>query len=236
MFLLQVASGLPPSIPIHATFTETPMPWYAAPDWWVAIGTVILAIVTYRLVWLSQKAQQDSRDAIKIAERNAAAAQKSADTAIKSMELTLRAYVVVREIRITCSMPCNPSIPQGIRLFITNVGQTPALNSVFTCTAGVQTLPFESHGSMYEHDATILQLKGTIGHSQTEEVQIMMTNGFMSEHEAGLTFGGKQLLLRGNIKYLDFISNRERQTDFNYIWHTINGEFRAVEAIGNTMT
>jgi hypothetical protein len=199
--------------------------------------TAILARYTFKLFRAAQEAHKDSQKAIAVAEQNAAAATESADTAMKSMELTLRAFVVVSEPRITSFFP-RSHIPKDIKIIVANVGQTPALDAFGECTVGIESLqvPDVPQLAGYEHGDQVKKLLGTIGHSHASELQILLDQQLFTRHEAGLTFDYRQILLRGSITYKDFITHSPRRTDFNYIWRASTGEFRATETVGNTMT
>lgn len=239
--LLQTAPVLALAPPVRVSFAEIPMSWYAMPDWWVAAGTVALAIITfflalytYKLFRATREARTDSLNALRIAEQNAQAAQQSAATARESMGRSLRAYVIVDELKVVNKLE-NILLPVGVTIVITNAGQVPACDTYIECHAGVVFLQTDDCPGRYENDESIKQMRGVIGRDQKRDLDFGFTEAFVRRHEPSLTFGRCQLQLRGSIKYLDVVANQQRQTDFNFVWHAQRGYFVPADSNGNAM-
>src|ERR1051326_4732465 len=122
----------------NAARQEGAFAWYERPDWWVAIGTGVLALVTaalavytYRLFREARLARADSVHALGVAEKSAAAATRSADVAKESMQRQLRAYVTVD--RITTDKVDDKMIPTVVSVRLINSGQTPSLRQYCFC-------------------------------------------------------------------------------------------------------
>jgi hypothetical protein len=81
---------LPPVRPIHVTVVAPEHPWYAQWDFWVSVGTLIVAAMTGWYAWETRRLRKGSDKAMgklaKHAENAAAAAKESADAARKSAE------------------------------------------------------------------------------------------------------------------------------------------------------
>jgi hypothetical protein len=233
-----------------------------SPDVWVAVGTMLLAVITgvlsyytWRLFKATQAAHNDatsaltiaqeslkvaegtldvSRNELKLSEANAHAAQKSVSIAQQQMESSLRPYVVVEEIKRIKNI--DNFIPLEFAVVVTNVGEMPALDVVMNCFAGVEVLAESGKHAGYTHDDGIKQLKGIIGKGQLRDLQTGFTEAFINHHQQGLLSGWKQLRINGTVTYRDMLSQQDRETEFTYVWHSQRGNFTPVEELGNTMT
>jgi hypothetical protein len=232
---------LPPMPPLHVTFCEVAMPWYASPEWWTAIATIALAIITfflarytYRLFAATQEAHRDSVNALKVAEENAKATQQSVDISKTQMERSLRPYLIVDEVKVLNNV--DHYLPLDLEITITNVGQTPAGDVFMECYAGIEISPPNDQPETYEEDEGIKQLKGVVGNGQKRELRIGFPGALIETNKHALISGAKQLRINGKITYMDFVSNQPRKTEFRYVWNSQRAYFTPIDAIGNAMT
>ena len=230
----------PPIPPVHVTFSEVPMPWYGTNEGLTTWATVALAVITGILAFYTallfraaQKAHEDSDKALKIADRNATAAQQSVDTAKSQMERSLRPYVIVEELVIGNRKNEMPSV---VKVVIMNTGQTPASDVRVDCHWGVSKQA-EGNPDLYEEHDGDSRLKGIIGQGHKISIVVEFAESFLDTYANGLALGYARLQLRGSVTYMDNISNTKRKTDFSYLWSSFHSDsFEPVEAVGNTMT
>ena len=77
----------PPPLPIHVYLMNQPeAPWYLRPDWWVAGGTILLAIVTGMLAWYTYRLFAAAKEAREDSLKSLVAAEKTADASYQSAE------------------------------------------------------------------------------------------------------------------------------------------------------
>ena len=128
-------SHIEPSAHKKANEGEKKGPWYQtfldhAPDWFVAIFTGLLVIVTIRLVQSTNKLWAAGERQIAVAEKGADAARDAADIAVTTLRSTQRAW-----LKVKVSLSNGPlifyedgSASLNFSFVITNVGNAPAIN------------------------------------------------------------------------------------------------------------
>jgi len=216
-------------------------PWYWTPEWWVAVGTVGLAVVTtilawytYRLFKAAQEARTDSLKALAIAERNADAAHESTLLARESMERDLRAYVVIESVDITKwnLLTQNPDtkIPDTIIICVRNTGRTPATRTDLNGHFGLFPIKPNSEGSASKKINTSLAIIGS-GHERIVPIDkcAEVTSKFLE-----CPTDGAEVYFQGCIEYHDLVSMQARTTHFEYTWKFGDQIFKPGE--GNSIT
>jgi hypothetical protein len=207
-----------PPIIVHWLMEEKP--FYEAWDFWVSIGTLALAGVTFWLAWETRRMREDSKKAIEASHKSADAATASVEVSQESMRRTLRAYVTVESCKP--GMQDNRKIPRAIELVFCNTGQTPAIaHELFSHFLVMDHWPlkaFDPAGSEYRRWP-----RGDIGRDQPLR--------FWEEHYAGeddlnaIHKHEKHYVIYGALQYRDMFSKDIRMTEFCYAWDARNQYF-----------
>ena len=213
----------------HVTVVFMPTvdkPWYFEADVWVAVATVALAIVTailayytYRLFAAAKLARADSLDAIQAAKDGVAASEKSASAAgetaaiaRETMQRTLRAYVVVKEVD-----PQNAkglTMPNSVAVTIVNTGQTPSQEQY--CFCEIEALQQVPTKSKFDTQVPPHDIHDVLGINQTRIVHRSTPPSTASP--AQILQKSVLLVFHGLVKYKDMFTDEPHFTAFCYVW------------------
>jgi hypothetical protein len=119
--------------------------WYEMPDWWVAIFTFALVLVTgglwfatFRMWRTTQQAVNDGAAAITAAKRSAIAAEDALLHSRESSALQLQAYIFPKPVEIQ-----DFETAPKVTISFENFGKTPAYEVVLWVTTGICIFPLE---------------------------------------------------------------------------------------------
>ena len=204
-----------PAPPEHVRIVFMPAiekPFYTEADFWVAIGTVLLACITAWLAWETRELRRDGAEGVKAAGRSAAAAEKSAAIAREAMQRTLRAYVVVKEIKFFIS---DLGLPRSVTVRIVNTGQTPSQSQY--CFCKVERLDLMPIKSEFDIKQNPHDIRDVLGIDQTRDITREITYPSISD-AAIAAIKTQELVLHGLIKYQDIFSDEPHFTAFCYVF------------------
>lgn len=188
-------------------------PWYSEADFWVAIGTVLLAAITGWLAYETRRLRQDGAKGVEAAIKSAGAAETNATYVQQSMLRTLRAYVVVKELenrRID-----EYGVPLAVTVRLTNTGQTPSEHQYCFCSLRVLDEP--PRKSEFEVMPVPHNIRDVLGVQQIRDVKREIVLDLPSQE--AVMAEDKFLILHGLITYQDIFSpDQTHYTAFCQVW------------------
>src|SRR5713101_442336 len=113
----------PPIPPIVVHWLMPEKLFYQEWDFWVTVGTLLLAVATVWLAFETRGLRKDSIKSIKASEQTATAAAESARVAAE-MARHRRAWITIRKHHRECHPKMH--IPTHARVWFINSGETPA--------------------------------------------------------------------------------------------------------------
>ena len=203
----------PPVPPIRVEFI-TPEPlWYAQWDFWVSVGTLILAAVTGWYAWETRRLRKGSDKAVAAAQQSADAAVRGVRLSEESMKHTLRAYVTVKHIEPKLQDPAN-KMPHQVNICVVNTGQTPARRlemfydfKILNAWPKLASVDIKKFSTMMQSD---------IGKDQ-ERKFFAELNASITEL-ATVTAQTHFLMAYGCVRYHDMFTEEPRHTYFSQAW------------------
>ena len=188
-------------------------PWYSEADFWVAIGTILLASITAWLAYETRTLRRDGAKGVRAAIKSARSAEANATYVRQTMLNTLRAYVVVKEIENT--QIDEYSIPISVTVRLTNTGQTPSQHQYCFCSLNVLKEPPEK--SEFEGQTAPHNIRDVLGVNQFREVKRDILRD--QQEQADIMAETKFLVLHGVVVYQDMFSpNQPHRTAFCQVW------------------
>lgn len=203
---------VPPVLHIPPIILPPPpdVPFYLHGDFWVSVGTMMLAAITGWLAWETRRLRTGADQAL-------AATRESIRQQAEATRMALRPYVTVDEIRVRDRSPHGN--PMQVAITVINSGQTPARHLEVLHRAAVlpsvpQNLPAGVAGftrwapTDIGRDQRRTTYCGFVG---KDEVLDRLLDGQGGEPR-------DWFIVYGTVQYRDTFSEDDRKTDFCFVW------------------
>jgi len=204
---------LPSVPPIHVTVVAPEHAWYAQWDFWVSIGTLIVAAMTGWYAWETRKLRKGSDKAVAAAQQSADAAVRGVEISQASMQHTLRAYVTVKYVQVL-SKEHSHRIPYTINICVLNTGQTPARRlemfydfKVLNVWPKLASVDIKQFSTMMQSDIGKDQERKFFAELKASDAEL-----------ASVVQGSQFLMAYGCVRYYDMFSDEARYTYFSQAW------------------